>query len=38
MACLMRACDVAVLNSGGLSLAEATAVGLPVLHYRPLVG
>jgi hypothetical protein len=21
-----------------LSLAEATAVGLPVLHYRPLVG
>lgn len=38
MAGLMRACDVAVLNSGGLSLAEATAVGLPVLHYRPLVG
>jgi hypothetical protein len=25
-------------HSGGLSLAEATAVGLPVLHYRPLVG
>jgi len=38
MAGLMRACDLAVLNSGGLSLAEATAVGLPVLHYRPLVG
>ena len=38
MAGLMRVCDVAVLNSGGLSLAEATAVGLPVLHYRPLVG
>ena len=38
MAGLMRACDVAVLNSGGLSLAEATVVGLPVLHYRPLVG
>jgi hypothetical protein len=38
MAGLMRTCDVAVLNSGGLSLAEATAVGLPVLHYRPLVG
>ena len=34
---LMQACDLAVLNSGGLSLAEATAVGLP-LHYRPLVG
>lgn len=38
MAGLMNACDVAVLNSGGLSLAEATAAGLPVLHYRPLVG
>lgn len=35
---LMHACDVAILNSGGLSLAEATAVGLPVMHYRPLIG
>jgi UDP-N-acetylglucosamine:LPS N-acetylglucosamine transferase len=38
MASLMRDCDLAVLNSGGLTLAEAQAVGLPVLHYRPLAG
>ena len=34
----MRDCQVAVLNSGGLTLAEAQAVGLPVVHYRPLAG
>ncbi len=38
MASLMRACNVVVLNSGGLSLAEAGACGLPVIHYRPLPG
>jgi len=38
MASLMRDCDVAVLNSGGLTLAEAAAAGLPVVHYRPLAG
>jgi len=38
MAALMRDCDLAVLNSGGLTLAEAQAVGLPVVHYRPLAG
>lgn len=38
MASLMRDCQVAVLNSGGLTLAEAHAVGLPVVHYRPLAG
>lgn len=38
MAALMRTCDVAVLNSGGLTLAEAAAVGLPVIHHRPLIG
>jgi UDP-N-acetylglucosamine:LPS N-acetylglucosamine transferase len=38
MAALMRICDVAVLNSGGLTLAEATVCGLPVIHYRPLPG
>lgn len=38
MAALMRTCDVAVLNSGGLTLAEATVCGLPVIHYRPLPG
>jgi processive 1,2-diacylglycerol beta-glucosyltransferase len=34
----LRACDIAVLNSGGLSQAEAVASGLPVIHYRPLPG
>lgn len=38
MAAVMNACEVAVLNSGGLTLAEASTVGLPVLHYRPLAG
>ena len=38
MAGLMRACSVAVLNSGGLTLAEAAGVGLPVIHHRPLPG
>lgn len=38
MAELMRACQVAVLNSGGLTLAEANTIGLPVVHYRPLAG
>lgn len=38
MAELMRACHVAVLNSGGLALAEANTIGLPVVHYRPLAG
>lgn len=38
MAALMRTCDVAVLNSGGLTLAEATVCGLPAIHYRPLPG
>lgn len=38
MAALMRTCEVAVLNSGGLTLAEATVAGLPVIHYRPLPG
>jgi UDP-N-acetylglucosamine:LPS N-acetylglucosamine transferase len=38
MAAVMRACDVAVLNSGGLTLAETAAAGLPVVHARPLIG
>ncbi|WP_051267319.1 glycosyltransferase [Nakamurella lactea] len=38
MAALMRCCDVAVLNSGGLTLAECVASGLPVVHYLPLPG
>jgi UDP-N-acetylglucosamine:LPS N-acetylglucosamine transferase len=38
MADLMRHCAVAVLNSGGLTLAEAAAVGIPVVHHRPLPG
>lgn len=38
MAELMRSCDVAVLNSGGLTLAETAVCGLPVVHYRPLDG
>jgi UDP-N-acetylglucosamine:LPS N-acetylglucosamine transferase len=35
---LLRACDIAVLNSGGLSQAEAVASGVPVIHYRSLPG
>lgn len=35
---LMARVEVAVLNSGGLTLAEAVACGLPVVHYRPLPG
>lgn len=38
MAALMRVCDVAVLNSGGLTLAECAASGLPVIHCRPRPG
>ncbi|MEJ7648283.1 MAG: hypothetical protein WKF57_04405 [Nakamurella sp.] len=38
MASLMRTCEVAVLNSGGLTLAEAATVGMPVVHARPLAG
>ena len=38
MAGLMRICDVAILNSGGLTLAESAVCGLPVVHYRPLPG
>jgi UDP-N-acetylglucosamine:LPS N-acetylglucosamine transferase len=35
---LLRACDIVVLNSGGLTFFEAHATGLPVLTYRCLVG
>ena len=35
---LMARVEVAVLNSGGLTLAEAVSYGLPVVHYRPLPG
>jgi processive 1,2-diacylglycerol beta-glucosyltransferase len=38
MPSLLRACDVAVLNSGGLTFFEAHAAGLPVLTYRCLAG
>ncbi|HEX4223131.1 MAG TPA: glycosyltransferase [Pseudonocardiaceae bacterium] len=38
MPALLRACDVAVLNSGGLTFFEARASGLPVLTYRALAG
>ena len=38
MPSLLRACDVVVLNSGGLTFFEAHATGLPVLTYRCLVG
>lgn len=38
MAELMRACDVAIQNAGGLSALEAWAAGLPVLSYRCLPG
>lgn len=35
---LMRACDLVVLTSGGLTFFEAHATGLPVLTYRCLAG
>jgi hypothetical protein len=38
MPSLLRACDVVVLNSGGLTFFEAHATGLPVLTYRCLAG
>ena len=38
MAALMTRVQVAVLNSGGLTLAEAVTCSLPVVHYRPLPG
>jgi processive 1,2-diacylglycerol beta-glucosyltransferase len=38
MPALLRACDIVVLNSGGLTFFEAHATGLPVLAYRCLAG
>lgn len=38
MPALMRAVDAAVLNSGGMTWAEAYTSGLPTLHYRCLPG
>ncbi len=38
MPALLRACDVAVLNSGGLTFFEAQASDLPVYTYRALPG
>ncbi|MGH3437745.1 MAG: glycosyltransferase [Sciscionella sp.] len=38
MPTLLRACDVMVGCSGGLSVAEAHATGLPVVAYRCLPG
>jgi processive 1,2-diacylglycerol beta-glucosyltransferase len=38
MPALLRACDIVVLNSGGLTFFEAHATGLPVLTYRCLAG
>jgi UDP-N-acetylglucosamine:LPS N-acetylglucosamine transferase len=38
MPTLLRAADVVVQNSGGLTFFEAHATGLPVLAYRCLVG
>ncbi|HEX5402975.1 MAG TPA: glycosyltransferase, partial [Pseudonocardiaceae bacterium] len=35
---LMRACDVVLLNSGGLTFFEAHATGVPMLAYRCLAG
>lgn len=35
---LLRACDVVVLNSGGLTFFEAHATRVPVLTYRCLAG
>jgi len=38
MPTLIRACDVVVLNSGGLTFFEAHATRVPVLTYRCLAG
>jgi peptidoglycan/xylan/chitin deacetylase (PgdA/CDA1 family) len=38
MAALIRACDVIVQNSGGLTAAEALVSAVPVLTYRCLPG
>jgi UDP-N-acetylglucosamine:LPS N-acetylglucosamine transferase len=38
MPALLRACDVVVLNSGGLTFFEAQATRVPVLTYRCLAG
>jgi UDP-N-acetylglucosamine:LPS N-acetylglucosamine transferase len=38
MPTLLRACDVAVQNAGGLSSLEALATGIPVLTYRSITG
>ena len=38
MPALLRACDIVVLNSGGLTFFEAHATDLPVLTYRCLAG
>lgn len=38
MPTLLRACDVVVQNSGGLTFFEAHATGVPVLTYRCLAG
>lgn len=38
MPTLLRACDVVVLNSGGLTFFEAHATRVPVLTYRCLAG
>ncbi|HWC80719.1 MAG TPA: glycosyltransferase [Pseudonocardiaceae bacterium] len=38
MPALLRACDVVVLNSGGLTFFEAHATRVPVLTYRCLAG
>ncbi|WP_163505746.1 MGDG synthase family glycosyltransferase [Fodinicola acaciae] len=38
MPTLLRACDVAIQNAGGLSSLEALATGIPVLTYRSITG
>lgn len=38
MPLVMRTCAVAILNSGGLTLAEAAQSGLRVVHHDPLPG
>jgi UDP-N-acetylglucosamine:LPS N-acetylglucosamine transferase len=38
MPSLMRACDLVIQNSGGLTSLEARQVGLPVITYRCLPG
>ncbi|WP_344314644.1 MGDG synthase family glycosyltransferase [Fodinicola feengrottensis] len=38
MATLLRGCDVAVQNAGGLSSLEALATGLPTVTYRSVPG